>query len=81
MKKLKKKRGRLDQLQLSATILARWRRLVASNKALNLLYWAMHAVLYRRTAAAIKMAGLLGTFFVVISFAVALAAAGAIRSE
>ncbi len=36
--------------------------LVASNKALNLLYWAMRVVLYRCTATAIKMAGLLGTF-------------------
>ncbi len=58
----KKNQGRLDQLQLSAAILARWQRLVASNKAPNLLYRAMHAVLYRRTTAAIKMASLLGTF-------------------
>jgi hypothetical protein len=63
MKKLEKTQGRLDQLQLSAAILTRWQRLVASNKALNLLYWAMCAVLYRRTATAIKMASLLGTFF------------------
>ncbi len=63
MKKLKKNQGKLDRLQLSATILARWRRLVASNKALNLLYRAMHAVLYWRTAMAIKMASLLCTFF------------------
>jgi hypothetical protein len=63
MKKLKKKQGRLDQLQLLAAILAQWRCLVASNKALNLFYWAMCTVLYRRTAAAIKMASLLGTFF------------------
>jgi hypothetical protein len=63
MKKLKKKQGRLDRLQLSAAILAQWRRLVASNKALNILYWAMHTVLYRHTAAAIKMASLFGTFF------------------
>jgi hypothetical protein len=79
--KTQKKWGRLDRLQLSATILARWQRLVASNKALNLLYWAMRAVLYRRTATAFKMASLLGTFFVVVLFAVALAAAGAIRSK
>jgi hypothetical protein len=62
MKKFKKNEGRLDQLQLSATILARWQRLVASNKALNLLYWAMCAVLYRRTTAAIKKATFLGAF-------------------
>jgi hypothetical protein len=46
-----------------AAILAQWRRLVASNKALNLLYWAMCAVLYWRTAAAIKMASLFSKFF------------------
>jgi hypothetical protein len=63
MKKLEKKQGRLDRLQLSATVLAQWRRLVASNKTLNLLYWAMHVVLYRRTTMAINMASLLGTFF------------------
>jgi hypothetical protein len=58
-----KNRGRIDRLQLSAAILARWQHLVASNKALNLLYQAMCTVLYWRTAAAIKMASLLGTFF------------------
>jgi hypothetical protein len=61
--KTKKKQGRLDQLQLLAIILTQWRHLVASIKVLNLLYQAMCAVLYRRTAAAIKMASLLGTFF------------------
>jgi hypothetical protein len=62
MKKFKKNQGRLDQLQLLAAILSQWRRFVASNKALNLLYWAMHAVLYRHTTAAIKMATFLGAF-------------------
>ena len=81
MKKLEKTQGRLDRLQLSTAILARWQRLVASNKALNLLYWAMRTVLYRRTTMAIKMASLLGTFLVVVLFAVALAAAGAIWSK
>ncbi len=61
--KLEKNQGRLDQLQLLAALLARWQRLVASNKALNLLYQAMCAVLYQCTATAIKMASLLGTFF------------------
>jgi hypothetical protein len=61
--KTQKNQGRLDRLQLLAAILTQWRRLVASNKALNLLYWAMCAVLYRCSAAAIKMASLLGTFF------------------
>jgi hypothetical protein len=53
---------------------------VASSEALDLLYWAMGAVLYRHTAVAIKMASFLVYYFVVVSFAVALAAAGAIRS-
>ena len=61
MKKLVKNWHMHDRLQLLATILARWRRLVASNKALNLPYWAMRVVLYRRTAAAIKRASLFGT--------------------
>jgi hypothetical protein len=47
---------------LSAAILARWQNLVASNKALNLLYQAMHAVLYWHTAVAIKMAISSGVF-------------------
>ncbi len=63
MKKLGTNQGRLDQLQLLAAILPQWQCLVASNKALNLLYWAMHAVLYRCTTGAIKMASLFGTFF------------------
>jgi hypothetical protein len=55
---------------------------VASNKALNLLYRVMRVVLYQCTAAAIKMASLFDTFFlVVVLFAVALAAAWAIRSK
>jgi hypothetical protein len=71
-----------DQLQLSAAVLARWWRPVASTNALDFLQWAMRAVLNRRTAAAIKMASKVGhSFFVVVLFAVALAAAGAIRSE
>jgi hypothetical protein len=53
MKKLKKSQGRLDRLQLLATILARWQRLVASNKALSLFYWAMRMVLYRCTTVAL----------------------------
>jgi hypothetical protein len=63
MKKLIKNRNMRDQLQrLLATILAQWRRLVASNKALNLLHWAMCAVTYRRIAMAIKTASFLGVF-------------------
>jgi hypothetical protein len=43
-------------------MLARWRRPVASSKALDLLHWAMCTVLYRHTAAAINMATFLGVF-------------------
>jgi hypothetical protein len=35
---------------------------VASSKALDLLHWAMRAVLYRHTAAAMNMATFLGVF-------------------
>ncbi len=35
---------------------------MASSKALNLLHWAMHGLLYRRTTAAINMATFLGVF-------------------
>jgi hypothetical protein len=62
MKKLEKKQGRHDRLHLSAAILTRWQRLVASNKALNLLYQAMCVVLYRCTTGAIKMASKVGPF-------------------
>ncbi len=62
MKKLEKNWHMCDQLHLLVAILAQWRHPVASTKALNLLHWAMHAVLYRRTAAAIKMASILSVF-------------------
>ena len=62
MKKLEKNQGRLDQLQLSAAILTRWRHLVASNKALSLLHWAMCAVTYWCIAMAIKLASFLSVF-------------------
>jgi hypothetical protein len=51
------------QFILSDIILAQWRHPVASSKALDLLYWAMHAVLYRRTAAAINMANFIRNGF------------------
>jgi hypothetical protein len=51
-----------DQLQLSATILTRWQHLVASNKALNFLHWAMCVVMNRRIAMAIETASYLGVF-------------------
>jgi hypothetical protein len=79
--KTKNKQGRCDWLQLLAAILAQWRHPVASAKVLELLHRAMCLVLYRRTAAAIKMAIKVGPFFVIVLFAVALAATGAIRSD
>jgi hypothetical protein len=51
-----------DQLQQSAAILAQWWRLVASNKALNLLHRAMCMVTYRCVAMAIKTATFLRAF-------------------
>jgi hypothetical protein len=50
------------QFMLSDIILAQWRQPVASSEALDLLYWAMHAVTYQRIAMAIKTATLLGVF-------------------
>jgi hypothetical protein len=70
-----------DRLHLLAAILTQLWLPVASTKALNLLHWVMHVVLYRCTAAAIKMASKVGPFFVVVLFTVALAAAGAIWSK
>jgi hypothetical protein len=81
MKKLGKTGIFLSDRLLLPTILAQWHQPVASVVALDSLYWAMCAVLYRRTAAAIKMASLFGTFFTVVSFAIALAATGVIWSE
>ncbi len=43
-------------------ILARWRCPVVSSKALDLLHWAMGAVLYWCTAAAMNMATFLDVF-------------------
>ncbi len=48
---------------LSEQVLTRWWHPVASSEALDLLYWVIYGVLYQRTAAAIKMASLFGTFF------------------
>ncbi len=62
MKKIKKNWHMHDGLQRLATILARWWRLVESNKALNLLHRAMYTDTYRRVAMAIKTATFLGAF-------------------
>jgi hypothetical protein len=50
-------------------------------KALDLLHWVMRAVYYRRIAITIKMAIKVGIFCIIPVLIVALAAAGAIRSE
>jgi hypothetical protein len=70
-----------DQLHLSAAILARWHCPLASTRALDLLHQAMRAVLYWHTTVAIKMARKVEPFFVVLLFAVALTAAGAIQGK
>ena len=62
-------------------VLARWWRLVAFMKSTNLLHQAVCAVSYRCIATAIDMASKVGTCCIVNSFAVALAAARAMRSE
>ncbi len=46
-------------------VVARWRRLVAFIKALDLLHKAMLVVVHRRTVMAIEMASDGGTFFAV----------------
>ncbi len=66
---------------ISEQVLAQWWRLVAFVKATNLLHRAMRLVLYRHIATAIEMASKVGTCCIVVTFAVALAAAGAIRSN
>jgi hypothetical protein len=62
-------------------VLAQWWHPVASSEALDLVYCAMHAVLYRRTTAALETASYLGIFVDCCLFACCLAAAGAIRSK
>jgi hypothetical protein len=62
MKKLIKNQQMHFQWLLLVAILGQWQHLLASNKVLNLLYWAMCAELYRHTAMAIKMASKEGAF-------------------
>jgi len=66
---------------ISERVLAQWWRLVAFVKATNFLHRAMRSVSYRRIATVIEMASKVGTCCIVVTFAVALAAAGAIRSD
>jgi hypothetical protein len=51
-----------DQLLLLATILAQWRRPVASSEALDLLHWVMSVVTYQSITMAIKMDSKVGVF-------------------
>jgi hypothetical protein len=78
---IEKNRRSHVQFMLSDIILAQWRRPVASSEALDLLYWAMCTVTYRRIAMAIKTASFLGQFVDCCLLPVALAAAGVIPSE
>ncbi len=61
-KKLEKKGKGISDWCLLEQLFARWWHPVASSEALDLFYWAMSAVLYRRTAAAINTASFLGQF-------------------
>ncbi len=47
---------------LLVIILAQWQRPEASSKAVDLLHQAMHVVMYRRIAMAIKTASFVGVF-------------------
>jgi hypothetical protein len=53
---IKKKRHSHVRTMLLGVILAQWQCPVASIEALDLLHWAMRAVMYRRITMAIKMA-------------------------
>jgi hypothetical protein len=59
---IKKKRCSHVQFMLSHIVLAQWWHPVASSEALDLLHWAMGAVMYRRIAMAMKTATFLGVF-------------------
>jgi hypothetical protein len=50
------------RFMLSDTILAQRQRPVASSKALDLLHWAMHAIMYQHIAMAIETASFVGVF-------------------
>ncbi len=70
-----------DQLHLSAAILAQWRRPVASINSPGPPLLGNARGTNWHTAAAIKIASKVDPYFVVVSFAVALAAAGTIQSK
>jgi hypothetical protein len=81
MKKLGKPGVFLSDCLLLPAILAQWCQPVASVVALDPLYWAMRAVLYRRTTTAIKMASKYGALFVVFFLHATPLSAGMIRSK
>ena len=81
MKCTKQHGGRRVRCMSSEQVLTRWRCLVAFKKARNILRQVMRTVSYRRTATAIKMVSKVDTVCILVLFAVALAAAGAIWSE
>jgi hypothetical protein len=62
MKTSKKKHRSHVRFILLDILLTRWQHPVTSSKALDLLHWVMHAVLYWHTTAAINMATFLGVF-------------------
>jgi hypothetical protein len=66
---------------LSEQVLAQWQHLVSSMKAMNLLHQAMCKISHQRIVMAIEMASKVGVFLIVVLLIVALAAAGAIRSD
>ncbi len=66
---------------LSSIILAQWQHPVASSEALDLLHWAMHAVMYRCMPWPSKWPALQVYLLIVVCMPVALAATGAIQSK
>jgi hypothetical protein len=71
----------VSDLVISERVLARWWPLVSLRRVVNHLHRAMSTVYYRSIAMAINMAIKVGTSYIFVLFAVALAAAGAIRSK
>jgi hypothetical protein len=63
MKNINKTVVAISLFKLSDIILAQWRHPVASSKALDLLHWALHTVMYQHIIMAIKMASFVDIFF------------------
>ena len=79
--KTRKNEQFLSDCLLSPAILARWHQPSSSVLALDPLYQAMCAVLYRRTTMAIKMASKYGALFIVFLLHATPLSDGMIRSE